>query len=137
MSGKAIDQEGKLALAISNAVVRILASTTGRGPTKAKTTFGSNAIFVVLQDALTKGERNLVDAGESEAVLRLRRLWQKVMQETCSREIEELTGRKVVGFMSDNYIDPDIAVEVFVLEPVLRNSMEHPSIESGEATPAA
>jgi uncharacterized protein YbcI len=34
-----------------------------------------------------------------------------------SREIEELTGRKVIGFMSDNHVDPDLAVEVFVLEP--------------------
>ncbi len=34
-----------------------------------------------------------------------------------TREVELLTGRKVIGFMSDNNIDPDIAVEVFVLEP--------------------
>ena len=26
--------------------------------------------------------------------------------------------RKVIGFMSDNHIDPDLAVEVFVLEPL-------------------
>jgi hypothetical protein len=24
----------------------------------------------------------------------------------------------VIGFMSDNHIDPDIAVEVFILEPI-------------------
>ena len=109
---------GKLALAISTAVVRALASTTGRGPTRAKTTLGENAVFVVLQDTLTRGERSLVDAGEARAVLELRRLWQGVMRTDCSREIEELTGRKVIGFMSDNHIDPDIAVEVFILEPV-------------------
>jgi uncharacterized protein YbcI len=40
------------------------------------------------------------------------------MRESCSRKIAELTGRKVVGFMSDNHIDPDIAVEVFILEPL-------------------
>ena len=40
------------------------------------------------------------------------------MRESCSRRIEELTGRKVIGFMSDNYIDPDMAVEVFILEPL-------------------
>ncbi len=40
------------------------------------------------------------------------------MQTDLSREIEQLTGRKVIGFMSDNHIDPDIAVEVFVLEPL-------------------
>ena len=37
---------------------------------------------------------------------------------TAAATIEKLTGRTVVGFMSDNHIDPDIAVEVFILEPV-------------------
>jgi uncharacterized protein YbcI len=30
--------------------------------------------------------------------------------------VEEITGRKVIAFMSDNHIDPDIAIESFVLE---------------------
>jgi uncharacterized protein YbcI len=113
-----VARQGRLAMAISNAVVGELASTTGRGPTRARTTLGDNAVFVVLQDTLTRGERTLVGAGESEAVLDLRRRWQSVMRESCSKKIEGLTGRKVVGFMSDNHIDPDIAVEVFILEPL-------------------
>jgi uncharacterized protein YbcI len=113
--------EGQVALAISNAVVKTLARTTGRGPTKAKTTLGDNGVFVVLQDSLTRGETSLVEAGEGEAVLDLRRRWQRVMQAEMSREIEALTGRKVIGFMSDNHIDPDLAVEVFVLEPRAKN----------------
>jgi uncharacterized protein YbcI len=122
MAGQMSDEPavppGRLALAISTAVVRHLAGTTGRGPTKAKTTLGENAVFVVLQDTLTRGELNLVQAGERDAVLDLRRRWQKIMRSDCSREIETLTGRKVIGFMSDNHIDPDIAVEVFILEPI-------------------
>jgi uncharacterized protein YbcI len=110
--------DGELAAAISNSVVQTLSRTTGRGPTKAKATLGTNAVFVVLQDTLTIGERSLADAGEAEAVLDLRKRWQRVMQADMSREIEGLTGRKVVGFMSDNHIDPDLAVEVFVLEPL-------------------
>jgi uncharacterized protein YbcI len=118
MAEEGTPRPGQLALAISNTVVGELASTTGRGPTKARTTLGENAVFVVLQDTLTRGERTLVGAGESEAVLDLRRRWQRVMRESCSKKIEVLTGRKVVGFMSDNHIDPDIAVEVFILEPL-------------------
>jgi uncharacterized protein YbcI len=102
---------------ISNAVVKELATTTGRGPTKARTTFGQDAVFVVLQDTLTKGEHTLVDAGEETTVLDLRRKWQKVMRESCSKRVEEVTGRKVIGFMSDNYVEPDLVVEVFILEP--------------------
>ena len=109
---------GELAVAISDAVVRALSRTTGRGPTKARTTLGDNGVFVVLQDSLTVGEQTLADAGEERAVLDLRRRWQRVMQADVSREIEQLTGRKVIGFMSDNHIDPDLAVEVFVLEPL-------------------
>ena len=108
---------GELAAEISRTVVRALSETTGRGPTRAKTTIGDNGIFVVLQDTLTHGERTLSDAGEGRVVLDLRRRWQAVMQADISRKIEELTGRKVIGFMSDNHIDPDLAVEVFVLEP--------------------
>jgi uncharacterized protein YbcI len=118
MSTDRQSHDGELAARISTAVVRALARTTGRGPTKARTTLGENGVFVVLQDSLTRGEQTLADAGEGEAVLDLRRRWQRVMRTELSREIEELTGRKVIGFISDNHIDPDIAVEVFVLEPL-------------------
>jgi uncharacterized protein YbcI len=110
--------DGELAAAISNTVVQALGRTTGRGPMKAKTTIGDNGVFVILQDTLTRGEQTLADAGQGRAVLDLRRRWQRVMEAEVSREIEELTGRKVIGFMSDNHIDPDLAVEVFVLEPL-------------------
>ncbi len=118
MSGDYEKQDGRLAAEISNTVVRALAETTGRGPTKAKTTIGDNGVFVVLQDSLTHGERTLSEAGQGQAVLDLRRRWQAVMEADVSRQVEELMGRKVVGFMSDNHIDPDLAVEVFVLEPL-------------------
>jgi len=117
MIGNEAHVDGELAAAISQTVVRALSETTGRGPTKAKTTIGENGVFVVLQDTLTRGERTLSDAGEGKAVLDLRRRWQAVMEADVSRAIEDLTGRKVIGFMSDNHIDPDLAVEVFVLEP--------------------
>jgi len=117
MSPERRPSDGQLAAVISTAVVGALARTTGRGPTMAKTTLGENGVFVVLQDSLTVGERTLADAGEAAAVLDLRHRWQRVMRAEISREVERLTGRRVIGFMSDNHIDPDLAVEVFVLEP--------------------
>jgi uncharacterized protein YbcI len=120
-------RDGELAAAISKAVVQALSRTTGRGPTRARTTLGDNGVFVVLQDTLTVGERSLAEAGEGQAVLDLRRRWQRVMQAQVSLEIERLTGRKVIGFMSDNHIDPDLAVEVFVLEPLGPNARTDPA----------
>ena len=118
MTGFPAHPEGQLSAAISNTVVQALAATTGRGPTKAKTTIGENGVFVVLQDSLTHGERTLTEAGQGAAVLDLRRRWQSVMEHDIRQDIEKLTGREVIGFMSDNHIDPDLAVEVFILAPV-------------------
>jgi uncharacterized protein YbcI len=106
---------GHLAASISNTVVRKLAEYTGRGPTKARTTLSPDAVFVLVEDTMTKGERVLVRDGQEDAVLDLRRRWQAAMRRDVTSEIEKLTGRTVVGFMSDNHVDPDLAVEVFVL----------------------
>jgi uncharacterized protein YbcI len=108
---------GQLASAISTAIVHRLAETTGRGPTKARTTIGQDAIFVVVQDTLTKGERVLIQQGDGALVLSMRRRWQEAMRDAATGDIERLTGREVIGFMSDNQIDPDLAVEAFVLAP--------------------
>ena len=99
-----------------DAVVRELASTTGRGPTKAKTTLGENAVFDVLQDTLTRGERTLVEAGERGGARPAPTLAADHAYQ-FHRQDPAADGRNVIGFMSDNHIDPDIAVEVFILEP--------------------
>jgi uncharacterized protein YbcI len=41
-------------------------------------------------------------------VLDLRHRREMVMKKDVSREIEELMGHKVIGFMSDDHIDPDL-----------------------------
>lgn len=47
----------------------------------------------------------------------MRRAYQYTMRHDLVSGVEELSGRKVVAFLSDNHIDPDIAIESFVLEP--------------------
>jgi hypothetical protein len=32
--------------------------------------------------------------------------------------VEEISGRRVSAFMSANHLEPDLAVEIFVLEPL-------------------
>src|SRR3954470_7695247 len=108
---------GALNAAISRAVVQLLAESTGRGPTKARTTIDRDVIVVVLENTLTPGERFLADSNRGEQVLDMRRAYQDAMRTECIASIEALTGRTVVAFMSANHIDPDLAAEVFVLEP--------------------
>jgi uncharacterized protein YbcI len=112
------EPSGGESAAISNAVVHLLREYTGRGPTKAKTYVQPNLITVVLQDILTKGERSLVGDGEIDAVLTTRQLYQQTMRIDLIETVERVTGRHVHAFMSANHVDPDMAVETFVLTPV-------------------
>lgn len=107
---------GSKAAAISNMTVRTMSEYTGRGPTKARTHLADDVVTVVLEDTLTKGERSLVGDGLDDLVLNMRKAFQGTMRQDLVAGIEEILGRKVVAFMSDNHIAPDVAVEVFVLE---------------------
>jgi uncharacterized protein YbcI len=102
---------------ISTAAVRLMREYTGRGPSKAKTLINDDLVTVLLADTLTKGERKLVDSGRSDRVLQLRHDYQLTMRDDLIAIIERQLERKVIAFMSQNHIDPDLAVEVFVLEP--------------------
>jgi len=110
-------QPGSTAAAISNAVVHLLREYTGRGPTKAKTVITRDLVAVVLEDTMTKGERSLVAAGKADIVLQMRHEFQRTMREELVAAVESRIGRKVIAFMSDNHIAPDMGVELFVLEP--------------------
>ena len=70
-----------------------------------------------LRDTLTKGERSLVADGRAQLVLDMRKAYQQTMRNDLVAGVEEITGRKVIAFFSDNHIDPDMAMESFVLEP--------------------
>ena len=101
---------------ISNAIVHTMREYTGRGPTQARTFLNDNVVLCIVKDTLTKGEQALVAGGEEQSVLTLRRQYQSLMREDASKAIEEITGRRVVSFMSDNATDPDVAAEIFVLD---------------------
>jgi hypothetical protein len=68
-------------------------------------------------------------------VLDLRGLWQKVVRTSCSRAIEEVTGAQVVGLMSDDHIDPDIAAGVSMLEPVGADPVAQAAISVADRAP--
>lgn len=110
---------GSKAAAISNHIVRTMSDFTGRGPTKARTYLNDDVVTCVLQDTLTKGERSLVSDDLFNLVLTTRRAYQGTMRVELVSGVEAILGRRVTAFMSDNHIDPDVAVEVFVLAPVV------------------
>jgi uncharacterized protein YbcI len=102
---------------ISTGLVRLHSRYYGKGPTKAKTHVVNDTVVSILQGGFTTVERTLLDTGEAESVLQVRSSFQHAMEDEFRRVVEEATGRKVIAYMSQVHVDPDMAVELFVLEP--------------------
>jgi uncharacterized protein YbcI len=109
-------ERGKIAAAVSNAIVSIHRQYYGRGASRARTVMGADYVICFLEDIYTPVEKTLIEAGRFEAVRATRDAFQATMKERFSAAVEEVVGRKVVGFLSQVHVDPDLAVETFILE---------------------
>lgn len=123
---------GSKGAAISNLTVRLLSLYTGRGPTKARTHFNEDLVYVVLADTLTRAEHTLVANGHSEIVLATRKTFQDTMSTELVAGVEQILGRTVIAFLSTNHIDPDVAIETFILAPRDGHAPETPGAAAGE-----
>jgi uncharacterized protein YbcI len=108
---------GELLAGISTGLVQLHRRYYGKGPTKAKTFLVNDTVICVLRGGFTTVERTLIDDGNAEAVYRIRRDFQHAMEGHFTSVVEGAVGRKVVAYMSQIHQDPDLAVELFVLEP--------------------
>jgi uncharacterized protein YbcI len=126
-------ERSRQATAVGNAITRLHRDRYGRGATTTRTVFHGNRIIAFLEDIYTPAERTLIDAGDWEQVKATRQSFQMAMRAPFSEAVEEITGRKVVAFMSQVHRDPDMAAEIFVLSP---NGEETPADRSpGEGAP--
>jgi len=89
----------------------------GKGPTEAKTYAIDDTVICILHGGFTTVERTLIEEKDVEAVLQVRRSFQRAMERHFTAVVEEALGRKVIAYMSQIHEDPDLAVELFVLEP--------------------
>ena len=116
MTGGSNDR-GRQAAAISNAITRLHREHYGRGATTTRTIIQRNYVVCFLDDIYTPVERTLIDAGRAIAVRDTRQLFQDAMGPKFIEAVETTMGRKVIAFMSQVHFDPDMAAEIFVLEP--------------------
>lgn len=107
---------GELNAAVARDVVGLHIEHRGRGPTKARTFYHDDIMVVVLEEVMTPAERSLAAGGRSDVVIAAREAFQDLMRPHLVASIERLTGCKVEAFMSTNHVDPDVAVEVFILD---------------------
>lgn len=121
---------GDQAAAISRGMVQLMREIAGRGPERARTTIGRDHVLVMFRETLTEGERNLIEAGRHDEVEAVRSAYQELLKAGAIKLIEETIYRNVIGFMSTNHFNPDLAAEVFVLEPLAGSTGHLPPQEA-------
>lgn len=102
---------------ISNRIVSLHREVFGRGPDHVKTYVEEDLVVCVLRGGSTTFEQTLYEGGRSDTARATRSALQETAEHRFRAAVEELTGRRVEAFISGSRHDPDIAIEVFVLEP--------------------
>ena len=104
-------------LAIANAITKLHRQHYGRGAASARTVMGRDHVVVFMEDIYTTVERTLIEDGKFDTVRATRKAFQLTLQGAFTEAVEGITGRRVIAFMSEVHVDPDISAELFVLEP--------------------
>jgi uncharacterized protein YbcI len=113
---------GEMLAAISTRIVGLLREHYGRGPSRAKAYAMDDCIVCVLRNGFTAHEQTIYDSGDSERVISMRQEFQRMMQQRYTEAVESITGRRVVAFLSQAHLEPDITLEIFFLEHGLNGS---------------
>jgi uncharacterized protein YbcI len=78
---------------------------------------GGDLLVCVLGGVYTDVEKTMIELQRAPIVHETRSAFQTAMQHRFIAAIERLSGRKVLTFMSDHHVGPDIEVELFILTP--------------------
>lgn len=84
--------------------------------TTATTYINDNIVVCVLENILTEGEDALIAEGASGEVIDGRVAFQTDSEDEFTAEIERLTHRQVVAYLSANQTTPGVACELFFLD---------------------
>jgi uncharacterized protein YbcI len=101
---------------VASAIADLYRDQFGIAPSAAKAYAHDDVLVCVLRDGLTTIERTLFEDGQTKAVREMRSAFHDAAADRFTEIVEELTRRKVHAFMSQAHIDPDVVVEVFLLD---------------------
>jgi uncharacterized protein YbcI len=103
---------------ISKAMVKIYKEQFGRGPETVWTRHcGPDIIVSVICNSLTPVERTMLAMGEEARLRDIRVMFQHATEAHFRETVEDITGRRVIGFMSGIDVHNDLSSEVFTLGP--------------------
>ena len=121
------ETRGQLLSAISNAMVGIHKDCYGKGPTRARTIYTEDTVLCRLEQPFMKAEKTLIGLGRTDEVRNMRLAFQREFQDQFMGAVQELTGRRVEAFISEVHTDPDLAIEIFLLEEEAAAEPDDPS----------
>ena len=114
--GVDVESAGSVRNAVSNAMVAMKKRYYGKGPENARTYLNDNFVFCALEGGLTRNEQTLVAAGKHELVRNYRLAFQEAMAKPATDAIEQITGRRVMGYHSQIVFEPTQVFEIFALD---------------------
>ena len=105
-----------LLTAITDAMVALHERYHHRPPATAKTRLmGEDLLACVLGGVYTDVEQTLIEIERGSVVQDNRSAFQNAMQHKFIAEVQRLSGRRVLDFISSHHVGPDLEIELFFL----------------------
>jgi uncharacterized protein YbcI len=106
----------ELLAAVTEAMVALHERYHHRAPVTAKTQLlDDDLLAVVMGGVYTEVEKTMIELQRVTVVQETRSAFQEAMQQRFIDEVERLSGRDVIAFVSNHHVGPDLEIELFVL----------------------
>jgi uncharacterized protein YbcI len=110
-------QGDELLQAVTDAMVELHQRYHHRKPVTAKTQLlGDDLLVCVLGGVYTDVEKTMIELQRHTVVQETRSEFQMAMQHKFIEVVERLSGRRVMAFMSNSHVGPDLEMEIFMLD---------------------
>jgi uncharacterized protein YbcI len=104
--------------AVTDSMVTLHKRYHHRAPITAKTLLlGGDLLACVMGGVYTDVEKTMIELQQSTVVQETRSTFQDAMQQRFIAEVERLSGRGVLAFISNHHVGPDMEIELFMLTP--------------------
>jgi uncharacterized protein YbcI len=105
----------ELLAAVTDAMVALHERYYHRAPVSAKTQMlGEDLLACVMGGVYTEVEKTMIELQRGTLVQETRSAFQQAMQQKFIDEVELLSGREVIAFISNSHVGPDMEIELFM-----------------------
>ena len=101
---------------ISTEMTRAQKKYFGKGPESTRSYMLDDFLMVVMRGSQTVAEETMVEFGQKDRVREFRQQFENEMTGLLIGMVENLTGRKVLGYQSQILFEPEVVVELFFFD---------------------